>query len=109
MSVRAGEVHRLVPVGPPHPVVLAFAFADHLEHLAAATCRGERGGLDDDLVATVGVHRSSSAVPLPMAAQRPAVARRNRATASSTSALATSSRWWARSDKARAAASSSPI
>jgi len=42
--------------------VLELACADHLEHLAAATCCGERGGLDDDLVATVGVHRSSFAV-----------------------------------------------
>jgi hypothetical protein len=42
--------------------VLSLALPDHLNHLAVTSERIERPGLNDDLVALLGVHQPSSSV-----------------------------------------------
>src|SRR4051794_4012943 len=59
-GVRAWEVDRLVAVLPADPIVLPLALPHHLDHLTMPAERVERGGVDDDLIALLGVHAASS-------------------------------------------------
>jgi hypothetical protein len=56
LSIRAGEIDRLVAIVPPDPVVLVVLVSEYFEHVAVAAPRVEFGGLDDDVVARLGVH-----------------------------------------------------
>jgi len=69
-SVRAREVDRLVAVLPADPVVLPLALPHHLDHLTVPAERVERGGVDGDLIALLGVHPASSGRRLQTPAQR---------------------------------------
>src|SRR3954451_21281703 len=59
-GVGAREVDRLVAVLPADPIVLPLALPHHLDHLTMPAERVERGGVDDDLIALLGVHPVSS-------------------------------------------------
>src|SRR3954449_2798570 len=69
-GVRAREVDRLVAVLPADSVMLPLALPHHLDHLTVPAERVERGGVDDDLIALLGVHPASSGRRLQVPAQR---------------------------------------
>jgi len=48
LSIRTGEIDRLVAIVPPNPVVLIVLVSEYFEHVTVAAPRVEFGGLDDD-------------------------------------------------------------
>ena len=59
MGVRAGEVHRLVAIVPPHAVGRLLVGPQHFEHDTAAAAQVQRCGLDRDAIACLSAHLAS--------------------------------------------------